>query len=68
MKNLTTIGDVIKKLIEEKNTTAYMVAKKGKISNSYLSDLLNNKRKNPSIDALKKIADGLDVSVQELIN
>lgn len=32
-----------------------------------MSDLVNNKRKNPSIDILKRISNELGVSIEELI-
>lgn len=62
-----TIGDKIKKLSEEKDKTFYRIAKDSDISESYLSDLVNNKRVNPSLKILKKIACGLGVEITELI-
>jgi transcriptional regulator with XRE-family HTH domain len=62
-----TIGDKIKKLSEEKDKTFYRIAKDSDISESYLSDLVNNKKFNPSLKILKKIANGLGVEITELI-
>lgn len=62
-----TIGDNIKRIAKEKNISFYRICKNGKISNSYMSDLVNNKRKNPSIDILKRISNELGVSIEELI-
>lgn len=62
-----TIGDKIKKLSEEKDKTFYRIAKDADISESYLSDLVNNKKFNPSLKILKKIANGLGVEITELI-
>jgi len=61
------IGDNIRRIAKEKNISFYRICKNGKISNSYMSDLVNNKRKNPSIDILKRISNELGVSIEELI-
>lgn len=63
-----TIGDKVRSIATKKKITPYRIAKDGKISNSYISDLINNKQTNPSIGIVKKIAKVLDVSVDELIN
>lgn len=62
-----TIGDNIRRIAEEKNISFYRICKDGKISNSYMSDLINNKRNNPSIDILRRISKVLGVSIEELI-
>jgi len=62
-----TIGDNIRRIAKEKNISFYRICKNGNISNSYMSDLINNKRKNPSIDILKRISNELGVSIEELI-
>lgn len=62
-----TIGDNIRRIAKEKNISFYRICKNGNISNSYMSDLVNNKRKNPSIDILKRISNELGVSIEELI-
>lgn len=61
------IGDNIRRIAKEKNISFYRICKNCKISNSYMSDLANNKRKNPSIDILKRISNELGVSIEELI-
>lgn len=61
------IGDNIRRIAKEKNISFYRICKNGKISLSYMSDLVNNKRKNPSIDILKRISNELGVSIEELI-
>jgi XRE family transcriptional regulator of biofilm formation len=63
-----TIGDRIREIAERKSISMYRVAEEGKVSNAYLSDLINNKRLNPSISILRKIAKGLDVPLKDLVN
>lgn len=61
------IGENIKSFTKNEGITLYRLAKKAGISNSYLSDLINGKQNNPSIDILKKISEALNVSIDELI-
>ncbi len=60
------IGDNIKKIREIKNIDAKTVAAKAEITPAYLSLIENNKRENPNIKVLQKIADALDVSLTSL--
>ncbi|MDP4147425.1 MAG: helix-turn-helix transcriptional regulator [Bacillota bacterium] len=62
-----TIGDNIKRISAEKSITIYRLAKEGELSNSYLSEIVNNKKTNPSIDILRRICKVLKVSIEELI-
>lgn len=62
-----TIGEKIKNIAEEKNISIYKIAKNSGVSNSYLSELINNKRQNPSIDIIKKISEALSEPVEKLI-
>lgn len=59
------IGDNIKKIRKEKNITQNQLASSLEISQSYLSDLENN-RKNLGIKTIEKIAKKLNVSVAYL--
>lgn len=59
------IGDNIKKIRKEKNITQSQLASSLEISQSYLSDLENN-RKNLGIKTIEKIAKKLNVSVAYL--
>jgi transcriptional regulator with XRE-family HTH domain len=43
------------------------LAKKAKLTEAYVSQLLKGKRENPSIAVLKRIADALGVPVTELL-
>lgn len=57
------LGDNIRKIRKDKKMSINNLSKKTGISLGYLSDLENNKAKNPSIDKLELIADVLQVSV-----
>jgi len=57
---------VIKNLREKKNITSYQLAKMTKISRSYLLELENNKKYNPSLLMLSRISKALDVSIKDL--
>ncbi|WP_315080840.1 helix-turn-helix transcriptional regulator [uncultured Clostridium sp.] len=55
------LGDNIRNIRKEKKLSINKLAKITGISLGYLSDLENNKAKNPSFDKLKIIADVLEV-------
>jgi XRE family transcriptional regulator, master regulator for biofilm formation len=61
------IGEKIKTLLEKKSMSVYALAKKGHLSNSYLSEIINNKKNNPSIETLQKISMALEIPIEELI-
>lgn len=61
------IGENIKYFAELKGMSSYKLSKETEISNSYLSDLINGKQNNPSIEIIKKISKALDVAVDVLI-
>lgn len=56
----------IKNIRKSKNMTLYELSKKTKISRSYLIELENNKKTNPTLATLNKIASALKVNVKEL--
>lgn len=60
-------GQNFKRIRKRMNMTQEELATKMEISRSYLSDI-ENRRTNPSIKTVKKLADGLGVSVNELFN
>jgi len=62
------IGDRISSLALQKGITPYRIAKDADISQSYLSELISNKRSNPSLAVLKKIATALGIPTEKLIN
>lgn len=61
------LGDNIKKFRTSRNITLNNFAKKINLSSGYLSELENNKVKNPTKSKLDLIANGLGVTVSELV-
>ncbi len=61
-RRLTT---VIKELMGD--MTQAELAKKANLTEAYVSQLLKGKRKNPSLDVLKRLARALGVPVGELL-
>ncbi|WWU65399.1 helix-turn-helix transcriptional regulator [Clostridium baratii] len=57
------LGDNIKREMKNRNILAKDLANAIGITPTYLSYILNNKRKNPSMELLNKIASFLNVSV-----
>lgn len=60
------LGDNIKRIREERGLDQEDVAKAAGVSVAYISLIESNKRQNPSTKVLKKIANILGVSVEEL--
>lgn len=56
----------IKNIRESKNISLYELSNKTKLTRSYIRDLENNKKINPTLSTLNKIAIVLDVNVKEL--
>jgi transcriptional regulator with XRE-family HTH domain len=59
------IGNNIRAIRISKKIGLNQLARMAKVSPGYLSELENNKFNNPTMDKLNKIADALDVSVDE---
>lgn len=57
---------VIKNIRESKGITIYRLSKITGINRSYLTQLENNKKFNPSLEVMYKIANALDVKVDDL--
>ena len=57
---------VIKNIRERKNLTIYKLSKKTGINRSYLTQLENNKKFNPSLKTMYSIARALEVKVDDL--
>lgn len=57
---------VIKNIREKKNITIYRLSKITGINRSYLTQLENNKKFNPSLEVMYKIANALDVKIDDL--
>ncbi|MFT5871144.1 MAG: transcriptional regulator with XRE-family HTH domain [Clostridium sp.] len=62
-----TVGDNLKRILCEKEISAYKLAKDGRVSNSYLSEIINNEKTNPSIKIIIKISKALNVSINDLV-
>ena len=56
----------IKEIREKKNITLYKLSKSTGISKSYLKDLENNNKTNPSLLIMYKLSLVLEVSIEEL--
>jgi len=57
----------IKRICKEKNITGYQLSKMTGISNSLLYKILREDTADPQISTLIKIADALDVTLDELV-
>lgn len=64
--NIFMIVFKIKEIRETKNITLYYLSKNTSISRTYLRALENNKKSNPTIQTLYKIALALDVNLKDL--
>lgn len=63
-----SLADNLNEIAAQKNISMYRVAKDGELSISYVWDIFKGNRENPSLNILKKLAKGLNVSVEDLIN
>ncbi|PBH36973.1 transcriptional regulator [Clostridioides difficile] len=59
------IGDNIKQILRKRDIKPYKLAKELDIDVSGLYKLLRNKSSNPTIDTLIKLADYLDITLDE---
>lgn len=62
-----SVGDKLKALRKQNKLTLKELSEKTNLSISFISDI-ENKRRNPSIDNLKILANALNVSVSELLD
>lgn len=63
-----SLAENIKRISEEKNISMYRIAKNGELSMSYVWELVKGKKTNPSIDVVRKLAKGLDTTIESLVN
>jgi transcriptional regulator with XRE-family HTH domain len=61
------IGKTLKERREGLGLTREQLAKKAKVTTAYVSMMEAGKRKNPSLDVLRKLAKALGVPVTELL-
>lgn len=64
---IRTIGDNLKNILEEKNITGTKLAKLTGLDASYMYEILNNKKTNPSIKVVIKISKVLNVDIDKLL-
>lgn len=64
---MKTIGDKIKKLIQEKDMTQEELARKADIPYATLLKIVNGSVQNPTVNTMQKLAVALEVSVDELL-
>ena len=62
------LSEIIKTYINEHGISAREFARKSNLSNTYISNMLNGSDKNPSLDALGKIANAMGMSSQKLFD
>jgi transcriptional regulator with XRE-family HTH domain len=65
--NRKRIGAVLKRLREAKGMSQLALAKRAKVAQGYISDLETGTKKNPGLEALRKLAKALGVPVTELL-
>ena len=56
----------IKRLIKEKGTSIYDLAKKSGVTQPCIANWFNERNYTPSIDALEKVCDGLEITMAQL--
>jgi transcriptional regulator with XRE-family HTH domain len=61
------LSRVVRTLREERGITQVVLARNAKIAQPYLTQIEQGKRKNPSLDVLKRLAKALGVPVTELL-
>ena len=61
------INENLKKICEEKDISAYHLAKITRLPISVVAKIIRGEVKNPRIDSVIKMADALDVSLDELV-
>lgn len=62
-----SVGDKLRSLRKQNKLTLKELSEKTNLSISFISDI-ENKRRNPSIDNLKILANALNVSISELLD
>ncbi len=68
MNTKEAVAKRILALCEEKQITVNALANASGISPSTIYSMLNQKSMNPGVVSLKKICDGMDISIREFFN
>ncbi|EQF23687.1 helix-turn-helix transcriptional regulator [Clostridioides difficile] len=61
------IGDNISQILRKRNIKTYKLAKELDVDVSGLYKILRNENRNPTVNTLIKIADYLDITLDELV-
>lgn len=56
----------IKKYMDDKKTNVYSLAKKSGVTQPCIANWFNERNYTPSIDALEKVCDGLEITMAQL--
>ena len=68
MNTKKAVAKRILELCEERNMAVNALATVSGVSPSTIYSMLNEKRKNPGVVSLKKLCDGLEISIREFFN
>ena len=68
MNTKEAVAKRILNLCEERNIAVNALASMSGISPSTIYSMLNEKSKNPGVVSLKKICDGLEISIRDFFN
>lgn len=68
MNTKEAVANRILNLCEERNMAINALASVSGISPSTIYSMLNEKSRNPGVVSLKKICDGLEISIREFFN
>ena len=61
------LNKAIKEIAKKKKISFYRISKNGGIAQTTLSEIVNGNNLNPTIETISKIANGLGVTVSELL-
>ena len=68
MNTKEAVAKRILELCEERNMAVNALATVSGVSQSTIYSMLNEKSKNPGVVSLKKLCDGLDISIREFFD
>jgi len=60
------LKDKIKEFMDAKNTNVYALAKKSGVTQPCIANWFNERNYTPSIDALEKVCEGLEITMAQL--
>ena len=65
---MNTIGDKIKKIINENEMTQEQLARKADIPYATLIKIVSGSVENPTVKTMQKLAKALDIAIEDLLN